>query len=167
MSKIMPLQLKDLVFPTLSVDAVPMAASAYSTLKNPKEIDLEAIDIGFLYAHDEGAPQVTAGMIIRTKEAGPGEGAPYQITIKAFAEFGVWMPEANDPNALRMRRYAAATTLMGAIREQIATITARGPWGTAWLPLVNVEMIAATPEPNVTQPTQPVRKAAVRHQKTK
>ncbi len=45
-----------------------------------------------------------------------------------------------------MRRYSAAAALLGAIREQVATLTSRGPWGTAWIPIVSIEAMAALPK---------------------
>ncbi len=163
MSKILPLQLKDLIYPAISVEAVPMGQDAYSKIAHSNEFDPEAISIGFRFEHEDGSERASAGMSINTKDSGVGDGAPYIIKVKAFAVFQVPMPEAHDIGALRARRYAAAAALMGAIREQIATLTSRGPWGTAWLPLGNLEAIAEPPM----KPVKPASKKAAAAKKAK
>jgi hypothetical protein len=167
MSKILPLQLKDLIYPAISVEAVPMGQDEYSKIANATEFDPEALSIGFRFEHEDASDRASAGMSINTKDSGVGDGAPYIIKVKAFAVFNVPMPEANDTSALRVRRYAAAAALMGAIREQIATLTSRGPWGTAWLPLGNLEAIAEPPQANAEKITKPAAKKAAAAKKAK
>ncbi len=144
-----------------------MGQDEYSKIANATEFDPEALSIGFRFEHEDASDRASAGMSINTKDSGVGDGAPYIIKVKAFAVFNVPMPEANDTSALRVRRYAAAAALMGAIREQIATLTSRGPWGTAWLPLGNLEAIAEPPQANAEKITKPAAKKAAAAKKAK
>ncbi|MCO5102132.1 MAG: hypothetical protein M9885_14785 [Burkholderiaceae bacterium] len=111
MSKRLPLRLKDLIFPAISISA------------------------SFRFDIGEEAGSASAGLRVRTEESAPGRGAPYRVDVEAFALFDVNGHEHVDDNAMLMRRYSAAAALLGAIREQVATLTSRGPWerrGSRW-----------------------------------
>jgi len=73
---------------------------------------------------------------------------PYFFTINAF---GVLTTDLEMTDQLR----APATglgfdLLIGAIRERLATLTSRAPWGTSVLPLIP---LTVGPPPSGTDPT--------------
>lgn len=142
MSKLLPLRLKDLVFPAISVSALPTKADMHDTIAHAHEIDPDTLAYSFRFDIGDEARSATAGLRVRSEESAPGRGAPYRVDVEAFAVFEVNGHEHTDDNALLMRRYSAAAALVGAIREQVATLTSRGPWGTAWIPIVSIEAMA-------------------------
>jgi hypothetical protein len=171
MSKLVPLRLNDLIFPTISVSALPVKPEEHAKAEHSREIDPETLAFSFRFVVEDDGHNATAGLRIRSKDSAPGAGAPYRIDVEAFAVFEVNGHEHTDDGALRMRRYSAAAALLGAIREQVATLTSRGPWGTAWIPVVSIEAMADVPKPATVAPSikgsDPVKKARPKKASTK
>ncbi|MCO5102138.1 MAG: hypothetical protein M9885_14815 [Burkholderiaceae bacterium] len=146
MSKLLPLRLKDLIFPAISVSALPPTPGTHGEVAHPHELDPETLAYSFRFDLGEEQRSASAGLRVRSEESAPGRGAPYRVDVEAFALFEANGHEHVDDKAMLMRRYSAAAALLGAIREQVATLTSRGPWGTAWIPMVSIEAMAKLPE---------------------
>lgn len=139
-----PLRLKELFFPQVAVKAlVPKAAETAS-----RELDLNDLEVSLGFDFDPSGKTASAGVKIATKdksvEATDSNGL-YQIRIEAFANFEVVSPEHVDPMAVYLRKFAAASALIGAAREQIALMTARGPWGVVMLPIISMDRVVGRP----------------------
>ncbi len=154
-----PLRLKELFFPQVSVKAqVPKAPD-----QPPRELAFESLDISFAYDMDAADNSVGAGIKVATRERSsdaPDEGALYEVQVEAFANFEVIGPEHKDPLAVYLRKVAAASALIGAVREQIAMMTARGPWGVVMLPMISMDKVVGPPPKKTESPASAPAKAA-------
>lgn len=146
-----PLRLKELFFPQVSVKAlVPVSPE-----KSDRELDLDnlAISFGLDFAGD--GKTASAGLKIASKDAAANstnQDALYQIQIDAYANFEVIGPEHQDAMAVYLRKFAAAAALIGAAREQVALMTARGPWGVVILPIISMDRVVGPPPKKVALP---------------
>ena len=166
-----PLRLKELVFPQVSVKALfPKAPDQVA-----RDLLVEALDINFVYDLDADGGKVGAGIKISTNSVSTDSGDEsflYRIQIEAFANFEVTGPEHTDPLAVYLRKVAAASALIGAVREQIAMTTARGPWGIVMLPIISMDKVIGLPPkrlaPEVSDPavTTPAKKTAAKRKQT-
>ena len=146
-----PLRLKELFFPQVSVKAlVPVAPE-----KSDRELDLDNLAISFGLDFAKDGKTASAGLKIASKDPladSANRGGLYQIQIDAFANFDVISPEHQDAMAVYLRKFAAAAALIGAAREQVALMTARGPWGVVMLPIISMDRVVGPPpkkaEPN-------------------
>ena len=154
-----PVRLKELFFPQVSVKAlVP------KTPENaPRELDLDDLDISFGFDFDATGKIANAGVGITTKNKS-AEAAEqtslYQVQIEAYANFEVVGPEHKDAMAVYLRKFAAASALIGAAREQIALMTARGPWGVVMLPMISMDRVVGPPPKKEILTTAPLKKIA-------
>lgn len=148
MTRNSPLRLKELFFPQVSVKAlVP---------ENPesadRELNLDALDISFALDVEADGKEASAGLKISSKSTETKDTNLYEIQIKAFANFEVIGSEHQDAMAVYLRKFAAAAALIGAAREQVALMTARGPWGVVMLPIISMDRVVGPPpkkkEPN-------------------
>lgn len=136
-----PLRLKELFFPKVSVAAlVPRSPESAS-----REIDIDDLDISFGLDFKEDGKQASAGLKVVSKKASAEEASFYDIEIEAFANFEVNGPEHQDALAVYLRKFAAAAALIGAAREQVALMTARGPWGVVMLPIISMDRVVGAP----------------------
>lgn len=157
MTKSLPLRLSRLFFPVVSVKAVV-----------PKEgqsrgLDLRLADLNLSFAFDfqDDGKAASSAFRIETKEksfADPGTVPPYAIDVEVVAHFEVLMPEYRDDRATYFRKFAAASALIGAAREQVAMMTARGPWGSVFMPMIDVNSIVGSPPPKPVEQTLQVEK---------
>ena len=139
-----PLRLKELFFPQVAVKAlVPKAAESAA-----RELDLSDLEISFGFDFDPSGLTASAGVKIATKDKSvevDDSSGLYQVRIEAFANFDVVSPEHVDAMAVYLRKFAAASALIGAAREQIALMTARGPWGVVMLPIISMDRVVGRP----------------------
>jgi len=157
-----PLRLKELFFPQVAVKAlVPKAAETAL-----RELDLNDLEISFGFDFDETGKDASAGVKIATKGKAADatdENVLYQVRIEAFANFEVMSPEHTDALAVYLRKFAAAAALIGAAREQIALMTARGPWGVVMLPIISMDRVVGPPPPKTVElPPNEAKKASPR-----
>ncbi len=154
-----PLRLKELFFPQVSVKAqVPKAPD-----RAPRELALESLDISFAYDLDPDGNSVSAGIKVATRERSPDapdEAALYEVQVEAFANFDVIGPEHKDPLAVYLRKVAAAGALIGAVREQVAMTSARGPWGVVMLPMISMDKVVGPPPKKTESPVSAPEQAA-------
>lgn len=154
-----PLRLKELFFPQVSVKAlVPMAPET-----GVRELDLDDLDISFGLDFDETGALANAGLKVISKDPSSEvaeQTGLYQIQIEAFASFDVISPEHTDDMALYLRKFAAASALIGAAREQIALMTSRGPWGVVMLPIISMDRVVGAPPKKETPAAAPLKKIA-------
>jgi len=138
-----PLQLREVFFPRISVQAnvsaTPEAAHRALTLAD--------LDISFAFDLFDGD---TASAVLRlatvASSVGQTDGVlPYAFDIEVVANFDVVSPAHQDEMALYLRRVAAAAALIGAAREQVAMTSARGPWGSVMLPLIGMDSVVGAP----------------------
>lgn len=148
-----PLRLKELFFPQVSVIAlVPVAPE-----KAARELDLDDLDISLGFDFDATGKIANAGVKIATKDKSAEaleQNSLYKVQIEAYANFEVAGPEHKDALAVYLRKFAAASALIGAAREQIALMTARGPWGVVMLPMISMDRVVGPP-PKKVEPSQP------------
>lgn len=158
-----PLRLKELFFPRVSVKALLPAAPE----KAARELDLDDLTISFGLDFDADGKTANAGFKIASKDTSTDAangGALYQIQIEAFARFEIISPEHQDDLAVYLRRFAAAAALIGATREQVAMMTARGPWGVVMLPIISMDRVVGPPPKKAEAPT-PTAKRISTHKK--
>ena len=154
----MPLQLKELVFPELSVSAVMPEA-----MDRVRPMVLADLDIKFSFRLIEEDSLGFATLSIASKRAPDIEQClNYKFDIKAFAAFGLDMTQPIDERLEFTRKFNAASTLVGALREQLAQLTSRGPWGVAVMPMIPLQQLAgkypdATPSATIAPPTKPAK----------
>lgn len=152
-----PLRLKELFFPLVAVKAlVPVAPE-----KSERELDLDSLAISFGLDFAVDGKTASAGLKIASKDASADsttKGALYQIQIDAFANFDVVGPEHQDAMAVYLRKFAAAAALIGAAREQVALMTARGPWGVVMLPIISMDRVVGPPPKKVALPDTEAKK---------
>lgn len=153
-----PLRLKELFFPLVSVKAlVPTAPE-----KAPRELDLDSLSISFALDFAKNGKTANAGLKIASKDVAKEaeNNTLYRIEIEAFASFEVIGPEHQDDIAVYLRKFAAASALIGAVREQVALMTARGPWGVVMLPIISMDRVAGPPPKKEALSTEPPKKIA-------
>lgn len=154
-----PLRLKELFFPRVSVKALVPAAPE----KAARELDLDDLSISFGLDFDADGKTANAGFKIASKDSSTdatNRGALYQIQIEAFARFEIVSPEHTDALAVYLRKFAAAAALIGAAREQVAMMTARGPWGVVMLPIISMDRVVGPPPKKETLPIATPKKIA-------
>ncbi len=151
-----PLRLKELFFPKVSVTAlVPKSPESAS-----REIDIDDLHISFGLDFKEDGKLASAGLKVGSKKASAEDASFYDIEIEAFANFEVNGPEHQDAMAVYLRKFAAAAALIGAAREQVALMTARGPWGVVMLPIISMDRVVGTPPKKVVLPDAEPKKIA-------
>jgi len=156
-----PLRLKELFFPQVSVKALVPAAPENAE----RELDLDSLAISFGLDFSSDGKTASAGLKIASKDTSTDSAKKetlYQIRIEAFANFDVISPEHKDGMAVYLRKFAAAAALIGAAREQVALMTARGPWGIVMLPIISMDRVVGPPpkkEVLVAAPLQRIVKA--------
>ena len=151
MTKSLPLRLSRLFFPVVSVKAVVPKE------EQSRRLNLELTDLSLSFAFDfqEDGKAASAALRIETKDksfAEPGNVPPYAIDVEVVAHFEVLMPEHRDERATYFRKFAAASALIGAGREQVAMMTARGPWGSVFMPMIDVNSIVGSPPAKPAEP---------------
>lgn len=139
-----PLRLKELFFPQVSVKAlVPDKPESAA-----HELDIEDLDISFGLDFAPDGQRASAGLKVASKNSSTKSLESvqlYSIQIEAFANFDVVAPEHQDALAVYLRKFAAAAALIGAAREQVALMTARGPWGVVMLPIISMDRVVGPP----------------------
>jgi preprotein translocase subunit SecB len=157
-----PLRLRELVFPKISVAAVVPEGAADNS---PRSLDLETVEIAFKYRLDHEAKVVPVGMRICSlplPDGSTNKDRFYEVDVEAFAIFELVGAERQDEIVEYLRKVAAASALLGAIREQISMTTARGPWGVLTIPLISMDAIVGRPPVRTPPPTKVEgKKAAV------
>lgn len=154
-----PLRLKELFFPQVSVKALVPAASENTA----RELDLDSLDISFGFDFDTTGKTANAGLKVATKDKSTktqGQVGLYQVQIEVFGSFEVVGPEHTDDLAVYLRKFAAASALIGAAREQIALMTARGPWGVVMLPMISMDRVVGPPPKKEVLAAAPLKKIA-------
>lgn len=153
-----PLRLKELFFPQVSVKAlVPTAPE-----KAPRELELDSLSISFALDFSTDGKTANAGLKIASKDMAKDaeNNILYRVEIEAFAKFEVIGPEHQDDMAVYLRKFAAASALIGAAREQVALMTARGPWGVVMLPIISMDRVAGLPPKKELPTTEATKKIA-------
>lgn len=97
----------------------------------------------------EGRPNTLAVECSIMLDEAQSDNPPYFFSITAFGVFTLENEkEFSDDRAKQMATAFGLQVLIGAIREQIAALTSRGPWGVFLLNIftVNVERDTAQPD---------------------
>ena len=141
-----PLQLEELCFPTVSVRALVPQHDEFER----QEIRVQDLTISFDLRIDEDGRSVGAALSISSID-GDSENPAYcyKFEIEVFARFVVSGPEHDDERAIYLRKFAAASAMIGAAREQLSVMTARAPWGTAYLPMITIDQIIQRDDENI------------------
>ena len=144
MTKSLPLRLRDIFFPIVCVKAQPPNAEG----KVADHYDDDDIVVTFAFELSSDKKGAHAVLKLETKiTAEAAAPLPYELEMQVVAGFDVVLPEHEDEKALWFRKNAAAAALIGAAREQVAMTTARGPWGTAFMPMISIHgLIGAFPK---------------------
>lgn len=134
-----PLQLKELVFPLLMVKA-----NFNDSSDDVRAIRLDDIEVKFDFRLPEEAANIgLANLTIKSKDTPELERAlRYVFDIQAFAVFELDESKKVDAQLEFVRRFNAAQVVVGSAREQLAQLTARGPWGAAMLPPIPIQALA-------------------------
>lgn len=156
-----PVRLKELFFPQVSVKALVPAMPE----KADRELNLDSLAISFGLDFASDGKTASAGLKIASKDTSAdaaNQETLYQIQIEAFASFDVISPEHQDDMAVYLRKFAAAAALIGAAREQVALMTARGPWGIVMLPIISMDRVVGPPPKKAAPPQPEVKKISTR-----
>lgn len=156
------MQLESLFFPLVSVRAlVPKDVE-----NTPSNFEPEDLKIEFDFEINDEGDTASAGLRIATLDANKASPKTlYSFEIEVFARFNLVGAEHQDARAQYLRRFAAASALIGAAREQISLMTARGPWGSSYLPLITIDQIIGRPPESgktLEQPDKPTPRAKKR-----
>lgn len=147
MTRSSPLRLEEIVFPQVSVKAlVPRKGQ-----ERRHNFEVDDLEVNFAFDMSDDGKGANAALKLSTKEQsadGEKPSLPYAVVVEVFAHFDVLLPEHTDAKALWFRKFSAAAALIGAAREQVAMMTARGPWGVALMPMINMD-VAVGPPPSV------------------
>ena len=150
------LRLKELVFP-----AILVRAHMHDSMDTVRPIELDDLEVAFDFRVIEPDSVGLGNLTISTKTAPEIENQlHYRFDLQTFAVFSI-DPELNDAKQLFVRRFNAAATMVGSAREQLAQLTARGPWGIATLPMIPLQQLAGKyPEtPSVQSPVLSPKRA--------
>lgn len=137
------MQLKELFFPLVSVKALVPKDN-----KNAHQnFVLDDLKIDFNFEIETKENVACAALHIKTIDVNKREHELYyEFDIEVFATYDIVSPEYKDEKALYLRKFAAASALIGAAREQVSLMTARGPWGTSYLPMITIDQLMEKPE---------------------
>ncbi|MEW6563305.1 MAG: hypothetical protein AB1400_08770 [Pseudomonadota bacterium] len=122
-----PLQLKQYFFTQIECNANPEYRPEGTV----------NIDSKFVAAPSEDGPGVFTAELSMWVNEETSENPPYFIKISGFCVLQA-APDVSPEMANQLAVTSGAQVLVGAIREEIARLTARGPWGTFMLPLIPV-----------------------------
>jgi len=131
-----PLLLREYYFPTQIAQANP-EFDPQGDLHGTKI----KLSFNFFKAEENGHVWI-ADMSVETDEA-ESVNPPYFFEIQAFGVFQS-DDEADEPLILSVGQIACNQILTGAIRERLADLTSRGPWGQH---LLNIIPIKIKPQP--------------------
>lgn len=140
-----PLRLLEMVFPKISVQTLVPEGDRDGL---PRMLDIESAEIGFQYQATQEGDRVPVGMRLRTlplADGVPNTDRFYDVDVEVFAVFEIVGAEHRDEVVEYLRKVSAASAVLGAIREQVAMTTARGPWGVLTIPLVGMDAIVGRP----------------------
>lgn len=138
-----PLQLKELFFPLVSVRALVPKEKTNAR----QHFTSDDLKIAFDFEIDNEKNTACAALHIETIDINRADPQVfYELDIEVFAVFDIISPEFSDEKALYLRKFAAASSLIGAAREQVALMTARAPWGTSYLPMITIDQVVPKPE---------------------
>lgn len=145
-----PLQMRDLTFNKVYIE--PNPAFEADARDSASEFDWQDVDIRVWVGlgadeDDTEAEDAPAGYFVHvelTLLEAPEEGqpAPYQLSVDAYAWFSV-SPAVPPEKRQDIVSVNGASLILGAIREQVANITARSRFGMLTLPTLRF-----TPEAN-------------------
>lgn len=154
MTKSLPLRLENLIFPVVSVRAeVPKESQKRG------DFLLKHMNVEFVFDYEDSGKRAAAALKVETKKDcfEQLEDVPsYSIEVEGVAYFDVMRPEDTDDRATYFRKFAAVSALIGAVREQISMTTARGPWGSMYMPILDVNSIIGPLPPKPDQPSAAV-----------
>lgn len=125
-----PLQLEEVFYPALSFEANPGATNARGTI--PAEVT------AFVHYHEDGRHYA----FLNLSQENEKEEYTYKFEIDAFAIFSFDLERAKDAYKTNLPVAIAvnvARLLYGGARELLATVTARGPNGSATLDSAVIE----------------------------
>lgn len=136
-----PLQMRDLTFNKVYIE--PNPAFEAETQGSATEFDWQDVDIqvsvGLGAERDtETEDDARAGYFVHVEVTLPeapqeGQPAPYQVSVDAYAWFSV-SPAVPPEKRQDLVSVNGASLILGAIREQVANITARSRFGMLALP---------------------------------
>lgn len=135
----LPLRLEDLFFPLQSVRANPqhdLAGARDGTL----------IKISQQLERVEGQPGKYVVNVAIQSDDDASTNAPYVFAFEAYAVLAVQDGAAPQPNEQGLALLAGTQIVVGAVRERLADLTSRAPWGRFLLNVVNV--VAPKPPAN-------------------
>jgi preprotein translocase subunit SecB len=92
---------------------------------------------------DEGVNTFAVELVVSSDDES-SENPPYFFNIQVFG-YLVVESEIELATAQRIAEATGTTVLVGAIREHLASLTARGPWGTFLLPVLSLNTGADKP----------------------
>jgi preprotein translocase subunit SecB len=112
--------------------------------QDTRPIRLEDIEVKFDFNQPEEARNIgLVNLTIKSKETPELERElRYIFNIQAFAVFELDTSATVDDQLAFVRRFNAAQVVVGSAREQLAQLTARGPWGAAMLPPIPIQALA-------------------------
>ncbi len=135
-----PLQMRDLTFNKVYIEPNPaFEADAQSTASefDWQDVDIQ-VSVGLGAERDTETEDAPAGYFVHVELTLPetpqeGKPAPYQVSVDAYAWFSV-SPAVPPEKRQDVVSVNGASLILGAIREQVANITARSRFGMLALP---------------------------------
>lgn len=124
-----------IVYPSIKIEANP-----------DHDPDLPSEDLDFEIGHsckiEEDSQSLHINITIDNSNA-EDSNAPYSISIKLYARFLISCDPSKLPSKTKLEIFEDIAALaFGSLREHIATITSRAPWGTHLIPLLSYQELA-------------------------
>lgn len=123
-----PLQLKQYFFTQIECNANPDYDPTANTMGSK-------VDCKFAVNPVDGQEDALGIELAVWVDADASDNPPYSFRISAFGVLNI-APGTAIEAATQLANVLGAQILVGAVREEIARITSRGPWGAFMLPII-------------------------------
>jgi preprotein translocase subunit SecB len=132
-----PLRLEEYFFPHQSVDANPG--------HNPEAENDVALDIRVNVAQLETGDNAYGVSLAVSVAEEQSDNPPYNFSIQVFAVLSA-NGEVGYETARSFAESSVVPMLIAAVREHLASLTARGPWGPYFMKLLSIKPTTEEPE---------------------
>ncbi|MFZ1547899.1 MAG: hypothetical protein WAT12_12510 [Candidatus Nitrotoga sp.] len=133
-----PLQLKQYFFTQIECKANPQYDQAGNAMGSK-------IDCKFAVNPIDGQEDALGIELTVWVDANTSENPPYSFRVSAFGVLNIAQNTSIEV-ATQLANVTGMQILVGAVREEIARITSRGPWGAFMLPIILLSPASPQPE---------------------
>lgn len=108
---------------------------------DPEQPSYGSTQVGYQIDRSDSHSGVVTMEMNVSSDKDDSKNAPYEYDVRAFAMLA-YLDDTTDPlddNDLKRAGVVGYQAAIGAIREHIASMTARGPWDTFFLRIVDID----------------------------